>query len=63
MAILAAAEPGPGIPATKARIEALWGAELHDDFGCTAAAITPLGYTCEPEVQQSVQVAAPGHFK
>jgi phenylacetate-CoA ligase len=51
--IVAAAEPGPGIPATKKRIEDLWGARLHDDFGCTAAAITPLGYTCEPEVAQS----------
>jgi len=50
--IVTAAEPGPGVPATKERIEGLWGAELHDNFGCTAAAMTPLGYTCQEEVQQ-----------
>jgi phenylacetate-CoA ligase len=50
--IVTAAEPGPGVPATKERIEGLWGAKLHDNFGCTAAAMTPLGYTCPEEVEQ-----------
>ncbi|MDR4498066.1 MAG: AMP-binding protein [Candidatus Scalindua sp.] len=48
--IITAGEPGPGIPSTKNRIEGLWGAKLHDDFGCTEVAMTPLGYTCEDEV-------------
>ncbi|HEU5075175.1 MAG TPA: AMP-binding protein [Polyangiaceae bacterium] len=48
--IVAAGEPGACVPATKARIEALWGAQLHDDFGCTEVAMSPLGYTCEYQV-------------
>lgn len=51
--IITAAEPGPGVPATKARIENLWGAKLHDNFGCSAVAMSPLGYTCEPEVEHT----------
>ncbi|MFI5305335.1 MAG: phenylacetate--CoA ligase family protein [Nitrospiria bacterium] len=50
--VITAGEPGPCIPATKKRIEELWGAKLHDDFGCTEVAMTPLGYTCEFEVNQ-----------
>jgi phenylacetate-CoA ligase len=50
--VITAGEPGPCVPATKRRIEDLWGAELHDDFGCTEVAMTPLGYTCATEVRQ-----------
>ncbi len=50
--IVAAGEPGPCVPATKRRIEDLWHARLHDDFGCTEVAMTPLGYTCSYQVKQ-----------
>lgn len=50
--IVAAGEPGPCVPATKQRIEDVWNAELHDDFGCTEVAMTPLGYTCAYQVRQ-----------
>lgn len=53
--IVTAGEPGPGVPATKRRIEGMWGAELHDDFGCTEAAMSPLGYTCAYQVRQQGQ--------
>lgn len=51
--VITAGEPGPCIPSTKSRIEELWGAKLHDDFGCTEVAMTPFGYTCEFEVNQT----------
>jgi phenylacetate-CoA ligase len=44
--IVASGEPGAGVPATKQRIEELWGAEMHDHFGCTEVAMPPLGYSC-----------------
>jgi phenylacetate-CoA ligase len=50
--IVCAGEPGACVPATKRRIEELWHAELHDDFGCTEVAMTPLGYTCAHQVRQ-----------
>jgi phenylacetate-CoA ligase len=50
--IVSAGEPGACVPATKRRIEALWEAELHDDFGCTEVAMTPLGYTCTQQARQ-----------
>jgi len=50
--IVVAGEPGACVPATKRRIESLWQAELHDDFGCTEVAMTPLGYTCPEQVRQ-----------
>jgi len=50
--IVAAGEPGACVPATKRRIETLWEAEVHDDFGCTEVAMTPLGYTCSEQVRQ-----------
>lgn len=50
--VVVAGEPGACIPATKRRIEELWGASLHDDFGCTEVAMTPLGYTCSYQVRQ-----------
>lgn len=50
--VVSAGEPGPCVPATKRRIEDLWGAKVHDDFGCTEVAMSPLGYTCEHQVAQ-----------
>jgi len=50
--VITAGEPGPCVPATKRRIEALWGAKLHDNFGCTEVAMTPFGYSCAWEVEQ-----------
>jgi phenylacetate-CoA ligase len=55
--VITAGEPGPCITSTKERIESLWGAKLHDDFGCTEVAMTPFGYTCEQEVNQSERPA------
>ncbi len=45
--LVCAGEPGAAVRSTKARLEALWGAVAHDDFGCTEVAQAPLGYTCE----------------
>ncbi len=44
--LVVAGEPGASVLATKARIEELWGATVHDDFGCTEVAMSPMGYTC-----------------
>lgn len=55
--VITAGEPGPCVPSTKQRIESLWGAKLHDDFGCTEVAMTPFGYTCEHEVNQNERPA------
>lgn len=38
-------EPTP--PSTRHRIEELWGAEVHQFYGCTEAAPSCGGYTCE----------------
>jgi phenylacetate-CoA ligase len=43
-------EPGACVPATKKRVEAVWGAEMNDHFGCTEVAMPPLGSTCAPLV-------------
>ncbi|MFH1266332.1 MAG: phenylacetate--CoA ligase family protein, partial [Planctomycetota bacterium] len=42
-------------PATKKRVEELWGAEMHDHFGCTEVAMPPLGYTCSHLVKRKDQ--------
>lgn len=44
--VVTAGEPGPCIPATKARVEQTWGARMVDIYGCTEMAMTPLGYQC-----------------
>ena len=44
--VVVAGEIGASIMSTKARIEELWGATVHDDFGCTEVAMSPMGYTC-----------------
>jgi len=50
--ICASGEPGACVPATKKRVEDLWGAEMHDHFGCTEVAMPPLGYTCPNMVRR-----------
>jgi len=50
--LVTAGEPGACVPATKQRIEDLWHARVHDDFGCTEVAMTPLGYTCAHQVRR-----------
>lgn len=47
--LVAAGEVGASLPGTRARLEALWGARVHDDFGCTEVAMSPLGYSCEAD--------------
>jgi phenylacetate-CoA ligase len=41
-----AGEPGFSVPATRQRLQAAWGAELHEFYGCTEAAPSAGGYTC-----------------
>ncbi|WP_225411572.1 phenylacetate--CoA ligase family protein [Stigmatella hybrida] len=50
--LVCAGEPGACVPATKQRIEELWGARINDDFGCTEVAMSPFGYTCEYQVSR-----------
>lgn len=50
--LVCAGEPGPCVPATKARIEELWGAKVNDDFGSTEVAMSPFGYTCQEQVNR-----------
>jgi phenylacetate-CoA ligase len=40
-------EPGASVPATKQRLESLWGARVFEFYGCTEVAPTPGGYMCE----------------
>ena len=51
-------EPGSGVLATWARIQALWGAELHEFYGCTEASPSAGGYTCGAEVRQTTRPPA-----
>jgi phenylacetate-CoA ligase len=44
--LVCAGEPGAAVWSTRKRLETLWGANVHDDFGCTEVAMAPLGYTC-----------------
>lgn len=48
--VVASGEPGACVPATKSRVEELWGAQMHDHFGCTEVAMPPLGYSCTYQV-------------
>jgi phenylacetate-CoA ligase len=45
--LFCAGEPGFAVPATRARLEATWDAELHEFYGCTEAAPAAGGYTCD----------------
>ena len=44
--LFCAGEPGFSVPATRARLERVWGAELHEFYGCTEAAPSAGGFTC-----------------
>jgi phenylacetate-CoA ligase len=44
--LFCAGEPGIGVASTRARLEATWGAELHEFYGCTEAAPTAGAHTC-----------------
>lgn len=55
--LFCAGEPGFSVPATRRRLEEIWGAELHDFYGCTEASPTPGGYTCSAVRDQG----APAH--
>jgi len=44
--LFCAGEPGFSIPATRSTLEELWGAELHEFYGCTEASPAAGGYTC-----------------
>lgn len=43
-----AGEPGACVPATKARVEAAWGAKAHDIFGSTEVS-GPVAFTCDAQ--------------
>jgi len=43
-----AGEPGACVPATKAGLEAAWGAGVHDIFGSTEVS-GPVGFTCDAQ--------------
>lgn len=49
--LVCAGEAGAAVRATKYRLEQMWNARVHDDFGCTEVAQAPLGYTCRDEVE------------
>lgn len=44
--LFCAGEPGLSVPATRARLERVWGASLHEFYGCTEAAPTAGAFTC-----------------
>ena len=45
--LFCAGEPGISVPSTRSRLEATWGAELHEFYGCTEAAPTAGAHTCD----------------
>jgi methionine synthase II (cobalamin-independent) len=45
--LLVGGEPGASVPATKHRLEALWGAQTFEFYGSTEVAPTPGGYMCQ----------------
>lgn len=50
--IITGGEPAACIPSVKKRIEELWGARLHEFFGCTEAAPASGGCLCAYQVKQ-----------
>ena len=50
--LFCAGEPGFSIPATRQRLEDTWQAELHEFYGCTEAAPSAGGYTCQAVAAQ-----------
>lgn len=57
--LLCGGEPASGIPATRKRLEELWGAELHEFYGCTEAAPCAGAYTCQQEVGRTDRPVSP----
>lgn len=49
--LFCAGEPGISVPSTRARLEARWGAELHEFYGCTEAAPSAGAHTCAAVAQ------------
>lgn len=65
--LFCAGEPGLSVPATRARLERVWGAELHEFYGCTEAAPTAGAFTCaeitaDKEATVSMHVADDTHI-
>ncbi len=52
-----AGEPGMGVPATRERIQDLWGARLVEFYGCTEAAPSAGGFSCPASQGQDRSVA------
>jgi phenylacetate-CoA ligase len=50
--LFCAGEPGFSIPSTRKRLEESWQAELHEFYGCTEAAPSAGGYTCQAVAAQ-----------
>lgn len=50
--LFCAGEPGYSVPATRRRLEEVWGAELHEFYGCTEAAPAAGGFTCQAMVAE-----------
>jgi len=59
--LVCSGEPGACVPATKRRVEEVWGAEMHDHFGCTEVAMPPLGYTCSTLAKRT-ELAVDSHM-
>lgn len=48
--LFCAGEPSLSVPATRARLERTWGADLHEFYGCTEAAPSAGAYSCAAAV-------------
>lgn len=57
--LLCGGEPASGIPATRRRLEELWGAELHEFYGCTEAAPYAGAYTCHWQAGRTAEPVSP----
>jgi phenylacetate-CoA ligase len=56
--ILVGGEPAMGIPSTRERIQALWGARLVEFYGCTEAAPHCGGFSCPASQQEGQPVTS-----
>ncbi len=50
--LFCAGEPGFSVPGTRRHLQEMWGAELHEFYGCTEAAPSAGGYTCHAVASQ-----------
>lgn len=55
--LFTAGEPGISVPATRERIEELWGARMVEFYGCTEAAPSAGGYSCAASHVEGAPVA------